>query len=102
MVCKNILFSILTRNVFPAPFLLTSGNTVLVIGITLSTNVIGDIIDKNATIFLIYFVKPGILTDDLELTCRIFLFSFYPQMLLRLGTYFEQNVSIYIQENQQC
>ena len=59
-----------------------------------------DIIDRNTSIIFVLLFKRLILSEDLELTCRIFLFSSYPQMLLLLVTYFEQNGSIYMQEHQ--
>ena len=75
MVYNKILFSILTRNDCPITSLLISSNTV-------------SLIDRNEPIVL-----------DLELTCPLFSLPSYLLMILFLETYFEQNGSFYIQEN---
>ena len=49
-------------------------------------------------LFVFCFFKSSILTEKLELTCPIYLFSSYPLILLLHVTYFEQNGSFYMEE----
>ena len=100
MVSNNILLSIFTTNAFPALLLFISSNTAFFYSYGISIDFPEDIIDRNTFIIFVLLFKRLILSEDLELTCRIFLFSSYPQMLLLLVTYFEQNGSIYMQEHQ--
>ena len=56
------------------------------IGIEFWLNVLEGIIDGSASIFFVLFLKPWILSEDLELTFPILLILSYPLTLLFLCT----------------
>lgn len=97
---KNILFLISSKNAFSTPLLLAFGNTLFFLGPKFWTNVIEEWQIKMHPLFLFCVFKPWTLTEDLELSCPVFIFSSYSLMVLLRMAYFEQNGSFYMKENQ--